>query len=424
MKKCSWIGRWFLVLMLALMVLALVPPWKASSGEEIDLENYVSTDTAFVGDEITFGTKPIPIADAEVHWNFGDNTEAVGWPVTHTYSLAGYYQVSALFVTPSGSIQARPTHIRIIQSTGNVPPVAKAQVSPRQTLTGQPITFDASGSSDPDGQISRYLWNFGDGSMSNEAKTTYSYAQAGVYHVILTVTDNGEMDKTATVAVTVTALPTTILGGIDRVMPTAAGPAPLLDSPVLVYMGVYTTNRLLYQEYNLPLQPPFRGIATSNQSWLELKPTEFERITGTAVVLPIGISVPNTNLLPRAHTSWAMATIVVNGRIVEMPVAVTVRGRGEDISADVWALYREILTYLTEKDQRGAMVYSPRYPNGADFVLGLITEYIYTLKDGYQGPLTRQDFVTKAAELLMDQDLNGDGVIGFTAQDPDLKVGR
>ncbi len=424
MKERSWIGRPFLILLLALLVLALLPPWPVHSGEEIDLADYVSADTAFVGDEIVFGTKPLPVAGAEVHWSFGDQSEAVGWPVTHTYSLAGYYQVSALLISPGGSIQANPMHIRIIQSTGNQAPVAQADVSPRQTLTGQPITFDATGSSDPDGQISRYLWNFGDGNMSDQARTTHSYARADVYHVILTVTDNGEMDRTATVAVTVTALPTSILGGVDRVIPKAVGTAPLLDSPVLVYMGVYTSNRLLYQEYNIPLNPPFSGIATSSASWLELKPTAFERISGTAVVLPIGISVPNTNLLPRAHTSWAMATIVVNERIIEMPVAVTVRGRGQDISADVWALYQEVLDFLTQRGRREAMVSSPHYANGADFVLGLATEYVYALQDGYSGPMTRQDFATKAAELLLHEDVNGDGAIGFTVQDPDLKAGK
>jgi len=52
------------------------------------------------------------------------------------------------------------------------------------------FTFDGSGSYDPDGVITSYEWDFGDGHSSSSNITTHSYSTSGVYNVTLTVTDN------------------------------------------------------------------------------------------------------------------------------------------------------------------------------------------------------------------------------------------
>ena len=55
---------------------------------------------------------------------------------------------------------------------------------------GETITFDASGSYDPDGTIVSYLWDFGDGGTSSEAVVSHSYEDDGEYTVTLRVADN------------------------------------------------------------------------------------------------------------------------------------------------------------------------------------------------------------------------------------------
>jgi PKD repeat protein len=66
------------------------------------------------------------------------------------------------------------------------------------------VTFDGSASSDPDGSVDRYDWDFGDGKNEDDAGATpsHSYAEAGSYFVTLTVTDNsGESDADVALAV-------------------------------------------------------------------------------------------------------------------------------------------------------------------------------------------------------------------------------
>ena len=67
-----------------------------------------------------------------------------------------------------------------------------------QSEIGQEIIFDASNSVDPEGEITSYLWNFGDGSTSNSVSPTHTYNQQGIYQVSLSVTDSSNKSSTVT----------------------------------------------------------------------------------------------------------------------------------------------------------------------------------------------------------------------------------
>ena len=73
---------------------------------------------------------------------------------------------------------------------GTKPPVAEAEWSPHQGRAPQTVSFDGTGSSDPDGTVTDWSWDFGDGSTGSGSRAVHTYTQGGRYFPRLTVTDN------------------------------------------------------------------------------------------------------------------------------------------------------------------------------------------------------------------------------------------
>ncbi len=69
-------------------------------------------------------------------------------------------------------------------------PVAGFTFSPQTGRAPLDVTFDASESSDEDGHITSYLWNFGDGHSGSGVTAVHRYAGEGIYTITLTVIDN------------------------------------------------------------------------------------------------------------------------------------------------------------------------------------------------------------------------------------------
>jgi chitodextrinase len=81
----------------------------------------------------------------------------------------------------------------------NENPVADASArEPYQGLINSTILFDGSLSYDPDGNITKWLWDFGDNTNANEMTVYHSFSEVGIYTVTLTVTDNKGASNTDT----------------------------------------------------------------------------------------------------------------------------------------------------------------------------------------------------------------------------------
>lgn len=75
---------------------------------------------------------------------------------------------------------------------GNRAPTAKFSVDPLIGVTATVFTFDADGSSDEDGSVTGYTWDFGDNQSAGGKKVTHKFNSAGKFNVKLTVTDNDQ----------------------------------------------------------------------------------------------------------------------------------------------------------------------------------------------------------------------------------------
>ncbi len=86
----------------------------------------------------------------------------------------------------------------------NQAPEASFELTPTSGMTPLTVVFDASASTDVDGTIETYAWDFGDGATSSELMPSHTYETAGTYEVTLTVSDDAGATAEATRSVEVT----------------------------------------------------------------------------------------------------------------------------------------------------------------------------------------------------------------------------
>jgi PKD repeat protein len=121
-------------------------------------------------------------------WAFGDGVTSEAMRPTHVFSQPGEYLVTLTVKDNDGASAA--TTLTIYVEKPNLAPTAAFSVDASTASVEVPIQFDAASSSDPDGWIADYGWDFGDGTTSEGRAVEHAYTQTGVYIVVLTVSDN------------------------------------------------------------------------------------------------------------------------------------------------------------------------------------------------------------------------------------------
>jgi PKD repeat protein len=134
-------------------------------------------------------------------WFFGDGGVGSGPTPTHRYTTPGTYRVF-LTVTDDRGGQGTDHITATITTGGNEAPTSKPG-GPYAVVLGQALQLNGTGSFDPDGPITAYAWNFGDGTTGTGATPTHTYAALGTYTVTLTVTDNRGVNVSASTTATV-----------------------------------------------------------------------------------------------------------------------------------------------------------------------------------------------------------------------------
>ena len=168
------------------------------------------------GETIYFNASTSSDPDGSIvswEWDFGDGTTDTGEQVTHSYTWDGEgdktFTVTLKVTDDSDGAAFTDQSIAVDkEEEENQPPRAKFSYSPSSPKKGDVVTFDASASSDPDGYIVSWDWDFGDDTTAAGEKKNHSFTwtEAGdkEFTVILTVTDNDSRTDTISQKVPVT----------------------------------------------------------------------------------------------------------------------------------------------------------------------------------------------------------------------------
>lgn len=216
------------------------------------------------------------------------------------------------------------TQVRAIEDTllvgagtgANLPPVAAAN-GPYLGTAGQPVSFTAAGSSDPDGSIASYAWNFGDGLSGTGQSPIHTYAAAGSYTATLTVTDNQGATTAGQAAVTIASAggppPTTPFtlklefGAFDpvrQIVPLDISldlTADLPETPNLEQLTDWVLDSLVWNKDVLRFNSFERGSGTSTVNFIEALSRGVLRLRGTVA------SGQSTGIVRLGTVSFALA---------------------------------------------------------------------------------------------------------------------
>ncbi len=171
--------------------------------------------TAVAGSNVTGGQAPLTVAfssagstDADggitgYSWAFGDGNSSTSANPTYTYGAEGTYTATLTVTDAEGATDSASVVIDV-DPIPNVPPTVVATAGATTQRVGLPISFSSAGTIDPDGTITSYLWDFGDGTTSSAPNPSKTYLLASTYTPTLTVTDNaGAIVTASTDAITI-----------------------------------------------------------------------------------------------------------------------------------------------------------------------------------------------------------------------------
>ncbi|HEY5775283.1 MAG TPA: PKD domain-containing protein [Xanthomonadales bacterium] len=119
-------------------------------------------------------------------WAFGDGGTSSNQNPSHSFTADGSYAVTLLVTDNEGATDSATHTVSVSGPTVNLPPSASFSFDCSALACG----FDGSASSDSDGSIASYQWDFGDDATASGLTTSHEYDTEGDYNVTLTVTDN------------------------------------------------------------------------------------------------------------------------------------------------------------------------------------------------------------------------------------------
>ena len=184
-----------------------IPTTPPVTSNQSPIASFTATPTSGVAPlEVSFNASNSSDSDGTIisyAWDFKDGNTGNGETISHTFSFIGNYNVK-LTITDNEGATDSTTKIITVTETPNQSPIASFTANPTSGVAPLEVSFNASSSSDSDGSITSYAWDFKDGDTGNGETISHTFSSTGSYNVELTVTDNEGATDSITKTITVT----------------------------------------------------------------------------------------------------------------------------------------------------------------------------------------------------------------------------
>jgi PKD repeat protein len=176
-----------------------------SPASAVQNQSILFDGTASCGGTISANTCQSSSQIVSFNWNFGDGTSGSGATVSHGFGNVSIFTVT-LTVTNDRGVSASTT--KLVPVSTSPGPTARFTFSPATIHSGGTVFFNATSSTATPGRsIRRYDWDFGDGTLAQNAGPTpqHTYTTLNTFNVTLVVTD--DIGQSASVSQPVTVVP-------------------------------------------------------------------------------------------------------------------------------------------------------------------------------------------------------------------------
>ena len=167
-------------------------------------------------------------------WDLNGEKTLIGQLASYDFVQSGTKHI--ILTVTDGNGGMTQTDLMLVVNAANATPIADFNVDSNLLL----VQFDASVSSDMDGDILSYAWDFGDNQHSILEKPQHQYAQAGNYTVTLTVSDlidNQSMTRHIVLDTTVNHTPVPMINLLSNLNDTVSlsGESSTDDGQIVTY---------------------------------------------------------------------------------------------------------------------------------------------------------------------------------------------
>ncbi len=193
------------------------------------------------------------------------------------------------------------------------PPVAAFTFTPSNPAPGQTVTFDGSMSSDPDGTIVSFAWNYGDDATAEGITVEHAYTAEDIYTVTLVVTDDDGLMASTSRQVFVSSTPDTTDPSIQIIFPADGA---TLDSPTVTVTGTASDDVALERVEIRTNETNWEAASMTGSSWSGTLDLGEGQTTIHARAIDISGNVASTSILVTVVIPASLADILLSPPVV------------------------------------------------------------------------------------------------------------